>query len=117
MELWIDPDEGHQLIRVREALDIADFRVNGGFFVLRREIFDHIHDGEELVVQPFQRLIARKQLLAYPYQGFFATMDTFKDKMQLDELYAKGRAPWEVWKSANSGQPSHARAAEVPLRR
>jgi len=100
-----------------QAIADTDFRVNGGFFVLRREIFDHIHDGEELVVQPFQRLIARKQLLAYPYQGFFATMDTFKDKMQLDELYAKGRAPWEVWKSANSGQPSHARAAEVPLRR
>jgi glucose-1-phosphate cytidylyltransferase len=83
-----------------QAIADTDFRVNGGYFVLRREIFDHIHDGEELVVEPFKRLIARKQLLAYPYQGFFATMDTFKDKMQLDELYAKGRAPWEVWKCA-----------------
>jgi len=100
-----------------QAITDTDFRVNGGFFVLRREIFDYIHDGEELVVEPFQRLIAKKQLLAYPYQGFFATMDTFKDKMQLDELYAKGQAPWEVWKSANGGQPPHEWAAEVTLRR
>jgi glucose-1-phosphate cytidylyltransferase len=99
-----------------QAIANTDFRINGGYFVLRQEIFEHIHEGEELVVEPFQRLIARKQLLAYPYQGFFATMDTFKDKMQLDELYAKGRAPWEVWKSANGGQPSHAWAAEIPLR-
>ena len=87
------------------AIADTDLRVNGGYFVLRREIFDYIHDGEELVVEPFRRLIARKQLLAYPYQGFFATMDTFKDKMQLDELYAKGPAPWEVWKCAAQVAP------------
>ena len=84
-----------------QAIRDTDLRVNGGYFVLRREIFDYIDEGEELVVEPFQRLIAKKQLLAYPYQGFFASLDTFKDKMQLDELYAKGRAPWEVWKNGS----------------
>lgn len=76
----------------------SPLRVNGGFFVFHRDIFRYIRDGEELVLEPFQRLIAEKKLLAHRYDGFFATMDTFKDKQQLDDLYASGNAPWEVWK-------------------
>jgi glucose-1-phosphate cytidylyltransferase len=72
--------------------------VNGGFFVLRREIFDYMRPGEELVVEPFARLIAEKRLMAHRYPGFWAAMDTFKDWQNLDELYRSGRAPWEVWK-------------------
>jgi glucose-1-phosphate cytidylyltransferase len=74
------------------------FRVNGGFFVFRREIFDYIREGEELVEAPFHRLIAERQLITYPYDGFWACMDTFKEKQQLDELFNKGNAPWEVWR-------------------
>jgi glucose-1-phosphate cytidylyltransferase len=73
-------------------------RINGGFFVLRREIFDFMNPGEDLVVEPFERLIAKRQLLAVPYDGFWRNMDTFKDKMQLDELVAEGRVPWQVWR-------------------
>jgi NDP-sugar pyrophosphorylase family protein len=58
-----------------------------------------MREGEELVVQPFQRLIGEDQLMGYPYDGFYASMDTFKDKQHLDDLYARGSAPWEVWKS------------------
>jgi glucose-1-phosphate cytidylyltransferase len=72
-------------------------RINGGFFVLRREIFEHMNPGEELVIEPFARLAAKRQVLAIPYDGFWRNMDTFKDKLQLDELVAKGRAPWELW--------------------
>jgi glucose-1-phosphate cytidylyltransferase len=75
----------------------TDLRINTGFFMFRSEIFDYMQAGEELVEQPFQRLIAADQLQAYPYDGFTASMDTFKDKQHFDELYAKGRAPWEVW--------------------
>jgi glucose-1-phosphate cytidylyltransferase len=74
-----------------------DLRINTGFFMFRKEIFDYIHTGEELVEQPFQRLIEADQLHAFPYEGFTASMDTFKDKQHFDELYAKGKAPWEVW--------------------
>jgi glucose-1-phosphate cytidylyltransferase len=74
-------------------------RINGGFFVLRREIFDYMNPGEELVIEPFARLAAKRQVLAIPYDGFWRNMDTFKDKLQLDELVAKGPAPWELWRA------------------
>ena len=76
-------------------------QINAGFFVLKREIFKYMQPGDELVIQPFQRLIQEKQLTAFEYDGFFAAMDTFKDKQQLDNLYEGGRPPWEVWKDAN----------------
>lgn len=75
----------------------AGYRVNGGFFIFRREIFNYLHEGEELVEAPFRRLIADQQLLAYRYDGFWACMDTLKEKQQLEELAARGRAPWQVW--------------------
>jgi glucose-1-phosphate cytidylyltransferase len=77
----------------------SDIRMNGGYFIFRRQIFDYIKDGEDLVEEPFQRLIREQQLVAYTYDGFWACMDTFKDKQQLDDMYARGEAPWEVWKA------------------
>jgi glucose-1-phosphate cytidylyltransferase len=71
--------------------------VNGGFFIFKKKIFDYIHDGEELVHEPFERLIAENQLVAYQYDGFWKCMDTFKDKQTFDELYAGGNCPWQVW--------------------
>jgi glucose-1-phosphate cytidylyltransferase len=78
----------------------AGLWINGGFFAFRSEIFEHIKDGEDLVDQPFQRLIQKEQLIAYQYDGYWACMDTFKDRQLLDELYTRGEAPWEVWKTA-----------------
>jgi glucose-1-phosphate cytidylyltransferase len=78
----------------------SDVRINGGFFVFRREIFDYIKDGEELLHEPFRRLVEDKQLLAHKYDGFWAAMDTFKDKQTLDDMHAQGHAPWEVWNHA-----------------
>jgi glucose-1-phosphate cytidylyltransferase len=49
------------------------------------------------VVEPFHRLVEAGRLLAYEHKGFFMSMDTFKDRQQLEEIYARGRAPWEVW--------------------
>jgi glucose-1-phosphate cytidylyltransferase len=82
-----------------EAINTSSIRINGGFFVFRREIFDYMRAGEELVVEPFARLIERHKLLAYPYDGFWHSMDTFKDKIQLDDMVARReRAPWQVWR-------------------
>lgn len=72
--------------------------VNGGYFVLRNEIFRYIKQGEELVYEPFQRLISQRKLWSTRYDGFWQCMDTFKDKQILDELEASGAAPWHVWK-------------------
>jgi glucose-1-phosphate cytidylyltransferase len=80
----------------------AAFEVNGGFFVLRQEIFEYIKDGEELVVEPFARLVSERKLLSYSYDGFWLSMDTFKDKMAFDRMYEKGIAPWEVWKPGSN---------------
>jgi len=82
--------------------DICDARasgiwINGGFFAFKRQIFDYIKEDEELVNEPFQRLIRENELLAYPYEGFWACMDTFKDKQFFDTLSAKGEPPWQVW--------------------
>jgi len=72
-------------------------RINGGFMVLRREMFDYMKPGEELVIEPFQRLIAQRKLIGVPYDGFWQNMDTFKDKIQFDQMVEQGNAPWEVW--------------------
>jgi glucose-1-phosphate cytidylyltransferase len=79
----------------------ANIWINGGYFIFRKEIYHYIRDGEELVDQPFQRLIGEKKLISYQYNGFWGCMDTFKDKQQLEELYNSGQAPWEVWKTAS----------------
>ena len=80
----------------------ASVRINGGFFIFKKQIFDYMQDKEELVIEPFHRLLAEKQLIGYPYDGFWASMDTFKDRQQLESLYAAGPAPWEVWKKNGS---------------
>lgn len=72
-------------------------RINGGFFIFRREIFDYIREGEELVEEPFARLIAEKRLLCLRYDGFWQAMDTYKDKKRFDDLHACDQRPWEVW--------------------
>jgi len=78
------------------ALTSSDIWINGGFFVMRREIFHYIQPGDELVREPFQRLIDKRALLAYKCTGFWQCMDTFKDKQLLEELN-QGKAPWKIW--------------------
>jgi glucose-1-phosphate cytidylyltransferase len=57
-----------------------------------------MRDGEELVEEPFSRIIQDKKLVAFPYTGFWQAMDTFKDKINFDRSYARGDVPWQVWK-------------------
>jgi glucose-1-phosphate cytidylyltransferase len=76
---------------------VSDLWINGGYMILRKEIFDYIGEGEELVQEPFQRLIKEDLLVAYKYQGFWAPMDTLKDLQHLEQLYESGRPDWAVW--------------------
>ncbi|MDP9148713.1 MAG: sugar phosphate nucleotidyltransferase [Myxococcota bacterium] len=92
----VHTDSEHHAVKL-ELVAQSAVRINGGFFVLRKEIFDYMRPGEELVLEPFQRLMEQRELLAIPYDGFWRNMDTFKDKMQLDELVQQGRIPWQVW--------------------
>lgn len=75
----------------------ANLWMNAGFFALRHEIFSYIREGEELVVEPFCRLIRERRLTSHKYDGFWASMDTYKEKQTLDDLYHRGGAPWSVW--------------------
>src|SRR4029077_4242504 len=86
------------------AMHDQEMRINGGFFVLRREIFDYMRAGEELAEQPFGRLIAAKKLVAFPWDGFWQCMDTFKDKITYDRMEAQGNSPWKVWRNPPPGQ-------------
>jgi glucose-1-phosphate cytidylyltransferase len=72
--------------------------VNGGFFVLENEAIDRI-DGDTTVWEhdPLKRLASEGQLAAFLHHGFWQPMDTLRDRVQLDELWSQGRAPWMVW--------------------
>jgi glucose-1-phosphate cytidylyltransferase len=84
-------DEGN--VRAIELMSSADVRINGGFFVFRRSIFDELEPGEE-IMEAAVRLALRGEMIVYRYDGFWAPMDTMKDKQDLDAIVANGRAPW-----------------------
>jgi glucose-1-phosphate cytidylyltransferase len=90
--------DGDGLVKEIKDIDHSDMRINGGYFIFKRKIFDYIRPGEELVREPFKRLIQEGNLIAHRHDGFWGCMDTFKDKQQLETMYHKGEAPWEVWK-------------------
>lgn len=103
----VPPTQSFHLARVEADGHVTSFahikdvgmRINGGFFVFRCEVFDWIKHGEELVEQPFRRLAREGKLIAHPHDGFWACMDTFRDKQMLEDLYARGPVPWEVWRT------------------
>lgn len=94
--------KNNALVESIQSVGCSDLWINGGFFVLKQEIFDYIQPGEELVLEPFQRLIEKQELVAYRNSGFWACMDTLKEKMMFDEMYAKGNTPWSVWETSKS---------------
>jgi glucose-1-phosphate cytidylyltransferase len=78
----------------------SEIWINGGYFVFSNRIFDYLRDGEELVLQPFNRLIEERQLIAYKYDGFWRAMDTLQDKRVLEEMVEKGNMPWRIQANA-----------------
>jgi glucose-1-phosphate cytidylyltransferase len=88
------------------AMPDQQVRVNGGFFVMRPQVFDYIREGEELVERPFGRLIAERKLAAFRWDGFWQCMDTFKDKIGFDRMEARGDCPWMIWKGSAAGTPN-----------
>jgi glucose-1-phosphate cytidylyltransferase len=72
--------------------------INGGFFVLRQSVFDYLGEGEDLVMDACIRAAADGRFTANRYEGFWACMDTLKERAYLEELHATGTAPWELWR-------------------
>ena len=81
-----------------EAMAESSIKINGGFFIFRQEVFEHMNEGEELVIEPFNRLLKQGKLEAVECDGFWAPMDTFKEQQRLEDLFTSGEAPWMVWK-------------------
>lgn len=91
--------EGPQVTGFRDIAQ-SGIRINGGYFVFRNDVFDYIEEGEDLPVM-FQRLIDADQLVAYAYEGFWAPMDTLKDKQRLESLVESGGSIWQVWETTD----------------
>jgi glucose-1-phosphate cytidylyltransferase len=90
--------EDDNVVSSIQSVRKSDILINAGYFVFRKEIFDYMRPGEELVVEPFQRLVAEKKIIGYRSDLFWC-MDTFKEHQELTDMYSLGNAPWEVWKS------------------
>ena len=90
---FVETDAGGNVVGLRDVAS-ARLRINGGFFAFRSRIFDFLRPGQDLVDGAFPRLIQQKQLLAYRYDGFWHCLDTFKDRQVLEDLEARGEAPW-----------------------
>ena len=69
--------------------------INGGFFCFERGVFDYLEDDSVLEREPFERLASDGQLRAYRHTGFWDCMDTYKDAVMLNDLWAAGEAPWK----------------------
>jgi glucose-1-phosphate cytidylyltransferase len=93
----------HDRVSQITAIHQTDLWINGGFFILRRQIFDYMKNGDELVREPFMRLTEQGLLLGYRHSGFWCCMDTFKDKKLFDDMYSRGDRPWEVWRHRRNG--------------
>ncbi|MGB6044105.1 MAG: glucose-1-phosphate cytidylyltransferase [Pirellulales bacterium] len=81
-----------------QAISDSGVWMNGGYFVLSEEIFEYLDEGEDLVAEPFQRLIADGKLYSLQHPGFWSCMDTYKEKQCLEDMYLRGDTPWEISK-------------------
>ncbi len=110
--LAVPPQSSHHVVDidedglVRHVVPVRDLRQweNGGYFVLRPEIFDHLNEGEDLVENVIVRLVPHGRVLAYPYKGYWSPADTVKERAQMEEMYHRGYCPWMVWDPERSGQ-------------
>jgi glucose-1-phosphate cytidylyltransferase len=92
----VEIDDHGQVTRISPAGN-SNTWINGGYFIFTRRIFEFLGPGEDLVKEPFHRLITAKELTTMKHDGFWACMDTFKERQELEDLWSKGAAPWQVW--------------------
>ena len=109
--LAVPPQSSHHVVDIgddgliRQVTPMRDLRQweNGGYFVLRPGIFDHLGEGEDLVEDTIVRLVPAGRVLGYPYKGYWSPADTVKERTQLEEMYQQGDCPWMIWDADRSG--------------
>jgi glucose-1-phosphate cytidylyltransferase len=92
----VDVDGGNEVCGIHDV-STADLWINGGYFMFRREVLDELREGEDIVPDLLTRLISRRQVAGYRYDGFWAPMDTLRDWQRLEALTEAGDTPWAVW--------------------
>lgn len=82
-----------------EKPQVSEGRISGGYFVCRKELFDYFSNDEGLVLEqePMRKLVADKQMMVYPHDGFWQPMDTYRDYAYLNSLCERNQAPWMIW--------------------
>jgi glucose-1-phosphate cytidylyltransferase len=103
--LAVPPQSSHHVVdvsedgRVSQVMPMRDLRQweNGGYFVLRPEIFDVLGEGDDLVEDALMRLVPQGKVMAYPYKGYWSPADTMKERAQLEERFHRGNCPWMIW--------------------
>lgn len=94
----LDLDDDSNVKSFREKSDNDGSMINAGFMVCETELFSYLkEDSTILERKPFETLASEGKLNAYRHEGFWHCMDTKRDKDQLEELWASGKAPWKVW--------------------
>jgi glucose-1-phosphate cytidylyltransferase len=101
-------DEKGSVRRLRSSQE-SEIWINGGYFVFSKRVFDFIRDGEELVLEPFNRMVQEGELLAYKHEGFWRAMDTLKDKHVLEDMVERGQMPWQTTLAGAAGNTEGAR--------
>ncbi len=108
----VDVDDSGVITQVKPVRELLQWE-NGGYFVLRPEIFDYLGEGEDLVGDAIPRLVQERRVLASPYKGFWMSADTVKERAQLEDMYHRGNCPWMVWDPERSGLRSAPAPADV----
>ena len=89
---------GQRITSFKEKPQGEDSWINGGYFVLSPKVIDYIaDDSTPWEKEPMENLARDNQLDAFIHRGFWQPMDTLRDRMYLEELYATGKAPWKSW--------------------
>jgi glucose-1-phosphate cytidylyltransferase len=110
----VEIDDAGQVTAVREVHELMQFE-NGGYFVMRPGVFDALVAGEDLVPDAFGRLLKESRLLAQRYFGFWRAADTFKDRVELEEMFRRRQCPWMVWDPSHGGAVGDGLAQPRPV--
>jgi glucose-1-phosphate cytidylyltransferase len=102
---FVEIDDTGRVTAIRGFSDLTQWE-NGGYFVMRPQIFDALIEGEDIVPHALDRLHPKGQLMAQRYTGFWRAVDTFKDRAEMEDLALRGAAPWMLWSRHNGARAS-----------
>jgi glucose-1-phosphate cytidylyltransferase len=98
LQFGITELDGDGRVRGFQEKPRSEHWVNGGFFCFEHGALGYVGEDSVLEREPLERLASVGQLHAYRHEGFWECMDTYKDAVLLNDIWASGGAPWKVWK-------------------